>query len=557
MSEVAEKSFSVGVKSMNGQQFLIDTAFRDAGNRVIRNLLAEFEVLSENELGAKIDTSVEFLGNDYIRKITDIPYEKDVESFNYTVGKSKFDKDILAKVCSQMKGKWIISVDESIVDNESFVGGIAYRHSCAFGYKIPDPQTPKTEKILAVSSMLRLQAEEDEDFERKMQFLSYLLNLYVAFYTAKILESSDEPLHSIIFHGPLIRQIGPFMNLLFRKEDIKEILTADIEPPSEVADEVKTIANGGLLDLIVEKADYKDGVSRFVDLFAASTERQQKIEQRVNKGEIPGICIYFSLLKKLSDLADKMDYSLIGCVETAHSTEYSRLYVQYQIERFGLEDSDNQAILRRLFETYNVEFSEENFVDQFQEFIIKSGWDDEMIQSFSLRFDGERSIESEFTNPVPIRRYFTSRSNNGIFKVQFGSLSALGDAREPLISDIINKLFPFDKYRMLMSFVRTSELKAPIRVEFLGRGTAETWSDVLASVYVASLPYSSYGLPIFLYYADKMARMPKKITSTVTESYLLDQANRAFRQLGLDGNSLREVFLMVTNKLTRDFHNRG
>ena len=196
-------------------------------------------------------------------------------------------------------------------------------------------------------------------------------------------------------------------------------------------------------------------------------------------------------------------------------------------------------------------------MDQFQEFIIKSGWDDEMIQSFSLKFDGEHSIESEFTNPVPIRRYFTSGSNNSIFQVRFGSSSTSGDAREPLISDIIDRLFPFDNYRMLMSFVRTSELRAPIRVEFLGRGNAETWNDVLASVYVASLPYSSYGLPIFLYYADKMARMPKKIISTVTESYLVEQANRVFHQLGLNSSSLREVFLMVTNKLTRDFHNRG
>ena len=540
---------------MNGQQFLTDTAFRDAGNRVIRNLLAEFEALSGNELGAKIDTNVEFLGNDYIRKITDIPYEKDIESTNYTVGRSKFDRNTLLRVCSQMEGKWIISVDESIIDNENFVGGIAYRHSCAFGYKLSCPQTSQEERILSVSSMLRLQ--DEEDFERKMQFLTYLLNLYVAFYTAKILESYGEPIHSIILHGPLIRQIAPFLNLLFRKDDIKKILTADMEPPSEVPDEVKTIADGGLLDLIVKDPDYQYGVGRFVDFFAASAERQQKIQQRVDAGEIPGICIYFLMFKKLSDLANTMNCSLIGCVENAHSTEYSRLYAQYQIERFGQESADNQMILSKLFETYDVVSSSGNFMDPFQEFIIKSGWDDEMIQSFSLRFDGEHSIESEFTNPVPIRRYFTARTNNSIFKVQFGSLSGLGDTREPLVSDIIDRLFPFENYKMLMSFVRTSELRAPIRVEFLERGNSETWKDVLASIYVSSLPYSSYGLPIFLYYADKMARMPKKIISTVTESYLLDQANRAFRELGLNGSSLREVFLMVTNKLTRDFHNRG
>ena len=104
-----------------------------------------------------------------------------------------------------------------------------------------------------------------------------------------------------------------------------------------------------------------------------------------------------------------------------------------------------------------------------------------------------------------------------------------------------------------MSFVRTSGLKAPIRVEFLGRGDAETWNDVLASIYVASLPYSSYGLPIFLYYADKMARMPKKITSTVTESYLLEQANRAFRERGLDGRNLREVFFYGDREINKRF----
>ena len=543
---------------MNGQQFLTDTAFRDAGNQVIRNLLAEFEALSGNELGAKIDKSVEFLGNDNIRKITNISYEKEIGPDTYTIGRSKFDRDILSKVCSEMEGKWIISVDESIVDNENFVGGIAYRHSCAFGYKLSasDPQTPQEERILAVSSMLRLQ--DEEDFDLKMQFLPYLLNLYVAFYTAKILESSEESVYSIILHGPLIRLLGPFLNLLFRKEHIERLLTADIKPPPNVDAEVKTIADGSLLDLIVEDADYKDSINSFVDFFASDRAKRDKIEQRINEGQIPGICIYFSLLRKLSDLADKEDFSLIGCVENATgSTEYSRLYVQYQIERFGQENSDNQTILRRLFEAYDVEFSGKNFIDPFQEFIIKSGWNDEMIQSFSLKFDGEHSIESEFTNPVPIRRYFTTASNNSIFQVKFGSSYISGDAREPSITNIIKTLFPFDKYKMLMSFVRTSELRAPIRVEFLGRGTAETWNDVLASVYVASLPYSSYGLPIFLYYADKMVRMPKKIISTVTESYLVEQANRTFHQLELNGSSLREVFLMVTNKLTRDFHNRG
>ena len=110
---------------------------------------------------------------------------------------------------------------------------------------------------------------------------------------------------------------------------------------------------------------------------------------------------------------------------------------------------------------------------------------------------------------------------------------------------------------MLMSFVRTSALKTPIRVEFLEQGNKENWEEVLTSTYIASLPYSSYGLPIFLYYADKMARMPKEIISVVTESYLVEQATRALHRLGLSDVRLRDVLLEVTRKFRRDFHERG
>ncbi|MDE0016529.1 MAG: hypothetical protein OXU51_10095, partial [Candidatus Poribacteria bacterium] len=118
-------------------------------------------------------------------------------------------------------------------------------------------------------------------------------------------------------------------------------------------------------------------------------------------------------------------------------------------------------------------------------------------------------------------------------------------------------LYPFDNYRMLMSFVRTSPLKTPIRVEFLERGNVEDWKEVLASIYISSLPYGSYGLPIFLYYADKMARMPKQVISMVTESYLVEQATRALYRLGLSDVRLRDVLLDVTQKFRRDFHDRG
>ena len=541
---------------MNDQlffSFIADAAFKDASKRVLENILTQFDDLSEGDLEKLVSTNIEFLGNDHIRDIIGTSYDKDIESFQYSIGRSSFDKNILSEVCTRMEGKWIISVDESVVDEESFVGEVAYRHSCAFGYQIPQSQEPPEEKVLAVSSILRLQ--DEEDFDRKMALLTYILNLYVAFYTAKILQFLNQPIHAVILHGPLIRQIGPFLNLLFRKEDIKKVVTADIAPLIHTTDEIDAIASGGLLDSIVDEATYQDSLNQFIGLF--SRERVNNIKERVRTGEISGIGFYFSLLKRLSDLAKEEGFHLIGCVENPRSTERSKLYVQYQVERFG-QNSGNQAILRQLFGAYDVKFNRQYIKERFREFITKSGWDDEMIHAFSLKFDDEYSIKSEFTLPVPIRRYFTCGRNEDVFEFRFGSSFISEDpSRETLINQIVDTLYPFENYRMLMSFVRTSPLKTPIRVEFLEQGGEDNWKEVLASIYISSLPYSSYGLPIFLYYADKMARMPKQVISMVTESYLVEQATRALYRLGLSDVRLRDVLLDVTQKFRRDFHERG
>ena len=533
--------------------FIADAAFKDASKRVLENILTQFDDLSEGDLEKLVSTNIEFLGNDHTRDIIGTSYDKDIESFQYTIGRGNFDENILSEVCTKMEGKWIISVDESIIDEESFVGEVAYRHSCAFGYQIPQAQEPPEEKVLAVSSILRLQ--DEEDFDRKMALLTYILNLYVAFYTAKILQFLNQPIHAVILHGPLIRQIAPFLNLLFRKEDIKKVVTADIAPLIHTTDEIDAIASGGLLDSIVNEATYQNSLDQFIGLF--SRERVRNIRERVGRGEISGIGFYFSLLKKLSDLAKEEGFHLIGCVENPRSTERSKLYVQYQVERFG-QNSENQAILHQLFGAYDVKFNRQFIKERFREFITKSGWDDEMIHAFSLKFDDEYSIKSEFTLPVPIRRYFTCDRNEDVFKFRFGSSFISEDPpRETLINQIVDTLYPFENYRMLMSFVRTSPLKTPIRVEFLEQGGEDNWKEVLASIYISSLPYSSYGLPIFLYYADKMARMPKQIISMVTESYLVEQATRALYRLGLSDVRLRDVLLDVTQKFRRDFHERG
>lgn len=538
--------------------FINDAAFRDAEKRVLGNILTQFEELSDDGLEELVKTNVDFLGNDHIRRIIETTYNKEIESVEYAIGSSNFNESILSNTCAKMEGKWVISVDESMVDTESFVGEVVYRHSCAFGYKIPKTSKEETvlkkERILAVSSILRLQ--DEEDFDRKMALLTYMLNLYVAFYTAKILQSSDQPIYAVILHGPLIRLISPFLNLIFRKEDIKKVVTADTEPLINASAEIETIANGGMLDLIVSEPAYQNMLDKFINLFHNDIE-VEKAQKRIDKGDISGIGFYFSLLKRLSDLAKEMNFHLIGCVENPRSTEYSKLYVQYQIENF-VQDSSNEETLRKLFDVYGINFDKGHIKERFRDLVDIAGWDDEMIHAFSLNFDDEQAVLSGFTRPVPIRRYFTCRQNRNIFGFKFGSSSFTeAVSREGYIGEIVDTLYPFENYRILMSFVRTSALKAPIRVEFLEQGGEDNWKEVLASIYISSLPYGSYGLPIFLYYADKMVRMPKEIISVVTESYLLEQSRRALHQLGLSDVKLKDVFLGVTRKFRRDFYERG
>ena len=241
---------------------LKDVVLGDATKRVLGNILTQFEDLSGEEHNKLVDINMDFLGN-HIPNIANISITSpEIEGFEYEIGKAKFDKEIVENVCSKMKGKWVIAVDESIIDQEGFIRNVAYRHSCAFGYKIPEAQNPPDEGVLAVSQILRLQ--DDENFGNKMQFLPYLLNLYVAFYTAKILQGLGEPIYAVILHGPLIRMIAPFLKLLFEKKDIKSIVTADTQPQiqtdkitDKMKEEIENIANGGLLDLIIKDKDYE------------------------------------------------------------------------------------------------------------------------------------------------------------------------------------------------------------------------------------------------------------------------------------------------------------
>ena len=150
-----------------------------------------------------------------------------------------------------------------------------------FAYQIPQSQNPPREKVLAVSSILRLQ--DEEDFDRKMALLTYILNLYCCFLYCKdssVLESAYTCRH---FAWTANSANCPIFESSFRKEDIKKVVTADIAPLIHTTDEIDAIASGGMLDSIVNEATYQDSLDQFVGLF--SRERVRNIRERVGRAK--------------------------------------------------------------------------------------------------------------------------------------------------------------------------------------------------------------------------------------------------------------------------------
>lgn len=68
-----------------------------------------------------------------------------------------------------------------------------------------------------------------------------------------------------------------------------------------------------------------------------------------------------------------------------------------------------------------------------------------------------------------------------------------------------------------MSYVRTTPLREPVRVEYFDLPHFQPPKKVLGPIYLMSLPYQQYGLPLILYYADKLAHTPTKLVKTIIE----------------------------------------
>jgi len=516
-------------------------------NPIIANILLDYENLNE-EANRIIDDTLNFL-IDIVPEIAKVEvknYVQDQGFSQFHIGISQFSIKKIGDIIEEMKGKWIVAIDESMIDEEMLSGNISYRHSAAFGMRIDETGREPKEKMLALSSAVKIQ--EEEHFKDKMMFISYLMNLYTAYYTAKFLTSIGEQVHSIIIHGPLIRQLGPFMKLVFKRDVLHKVfsLGKNVELGDHISPDIKNLAEGGLLEEILGSNDYKWCLKQL--------KGGQIIQFEDYHSTVSGVALYLCLLKRLYDLSRSKNFYMIGCVETARSSEYSDIYFRYQVERYLDENKDKRQTFEELLQRFGIQ-PQADLKACFLQLREKAGWDDEKLSFFSVKYDAAQQRIC-YTNPVPIRRYFSVLDNqNVIGDAQLAQrISSTSDRAQNLaLKNMLKQTLKFPDYKVLMSYVRTSELKAPIRVEFFETGN---WQNIVPFVYAVSQPYSSFGLPIFLYFADKIARVPKSVISTVTTELLMKKAVEYVTKNPQGDMHFVQIVNALLNKFRRDFTQR-
>ncbi len=512
---------------------------------IIANILLDYENLNE-EANRIIDDTLNFLIDTVpeIAKVEVKGYVQDQGFSQFPIGTSQFSISKIGNIIDEIKGKWIVAIDESMIDEEALSGNISYRHSAAFGMRIDEAGGEPKERMLALSSVVKIQ--EEEHFRDKMMFISYLMNLFTAYYTAKFLTSIGEKVHSIIIHGPLIRQLGPFMELGFKRDVLHKVFSLGkrIEFGKNISPEIKNLAEGGLLKEILDSENYKECVEQVKGYIGS-----------LGKDESSGISLYLCLLKKLYDLSKAENFYVIGCVETARSSEYSDIYFRYQVEEYFNKNADERQSFEKLLQRCGIQ-PQADLKLCFLQLREKAGWDDEKLSVFSVKYDAAQQ-HIHYTNPVPIRRYFSSQANedaldlNEKFSRRISSTSQ--GAQNGALNNILKQTLKFPDYKVLMSYVRTSELKAPIRVEFFETGN---WQNIVPFVYAVSQPYSSFGLPVFLYFADKIARVPNSVISTVTTELLMKKAIEYVTKNPQGDMHFVQIVNGLLNKFRRDFTQR-
>lgn len=452
-------------------------------------------------------------------------------------------KDI-EELAKPIKGAELIGIDESIVDRELSTSNLTYLKSIAFRmYRLPNGEL--SESVGPILSELRMQRTEDAAFDNENKLIGYIRNNFIAYISAiTAIASGRSPF--VVLHGPLVRAIGGFSHLTFDYDTARELLNIDLEdagefnlPQGQSSNTIRgdkfTVNNLSFEPNKVLKGD--DNLRQFNNFCLKSCKRKcdqakafsekavppskARVSEAIIKGRrYPGFCLYFWVLRSLVDLCRLSKETTISSVveDISRATEMTRLILPSLLTITKARKQIEQALKNSLKEIKIKYPRQEHQRDELYKMAKRT------VKNLTLSDSGLFSwmlAEGQYTSPVQIYRYRTETT----FKTTLADDSQ-GIRHE--FEGILDALFPAkvdDKshsgYRVLMSYLRTTPLREPVRVEYFDLPHFQPAKKILGPIYLMSLPYQQYGLPLILYYADKLAHTPTKLFKTIIEDEYL------------------------------------
>ncbi len=448
----------------------------------------------------------------------------------------------------------LIGIDESQVDNPLPQSSLVFLKSIAFRmYKFPDGTSD--EAVGPILSRVRMQLREDESFEAENKLLSYIRNLFIAYISAlTALSYGRRPF--VVLHGPLVRAIGGFTHLRFDYQTVRDLLNINWEDvgqfplPSSASRPVLQGDNATEHNLSLapyEAGNGEENLRRFNEFCRrycsqCILDATRSIEER----RYPGFCLYFWVLRSLVDICRLAQITVVSVVEdVSRATEMTRFVLpsllalpqaRQQIERSRLRPALNAVDIRYPPQQYRSELYQ-----MAKHTVERLNLSDSNIFSYIL-------AEGQYTAPVQIYRY---RTRNTFVEVLSDPAWGIDNEFEPILSAFFPSMAQGSHpgYRVLMSYVRTTPLREPIRVEYFDLPHLRPPEQVIGPTYLLSLPYQEYGIPMILYYADKLARTPTQLVRAIIE--------REYYDLVLQNRFSDPVAIMrVLGRLTRNYFQR-
>lgn len=463
----------------------------------------------------------------------------------------------------------LIGIDESQIDTPLPQSVLTFLKSIAFRmYRQPDGTAD--EAAGPILSELRMQLRDDAAFENENKLLGYIRNNYIAYFSALTsLNSNRKPF--IVIHGPLVRAIGGFSHISFDYSTANEMMNINTGEAGEIDIPIEnvTVLQGdastehNISFNPTEVIDGKDNLRKFCEFCLFQCGRQcanvqgfptraippaqaHVTDRMVEERDYPGFCLYFWGLRSMFDLARLGEFVLLSVVEDiSAATEFTRLVLPSLLSNPNTLRQTTQilgpALAATQIDLSSVQNQRPDFYRRTNQMIERLRLSDSTLFTYSLN-------EGQYTNPVQIYRY---RTRNTFQATTANPGWGIRNEFEPILS----ALFPDNTdnsqhpgYRVVMSYLRTTPLREPIRVEFFDLQHLPH-AELLGSTFLLSIPYQEYGIPVILYYADKLARTPSRLIRTIIE--------REYMDLVLENRFSDPVSIMqALGRLTRNYFQR-